>query len=76
MKVEARPQDAVTSWWGRRGNKKWDSLHCSVAEAELAPHRDKWEVVERSLSPSDNFIIFCGSLHMEENGLYFGAESL
>ena len=29
--------------------KKWDSLHCAVAEAELAPHRDKWEVVEWSL---------------------------
>ena len=29
--------------------KKWDSLHCAVAEHELVPHRDKWEVVERSL---------------------------
>ena len=29
--------------------KRWDSLHCAVTEAELVPHRDKWEVVERSL---------------------------
>lgn len=29
--------------------KRWDSLHCAVTEAELAPHRDKWEVLERSL---------------------------
>ena len=29
--------------------KRWDSLHCAVTEAELAPHRDKWEVVEGSL---------------------------
>ena len=34
---------------GQTGNKKWDSLHCAVTEPELAPHRDKWEVAERSL---------------------------
>lgn len=39
--------------------KRWDSLHCAVTEPELAPHRDKWEVVERSLGKRECGLRFC-----------------
>lgn len=30
--------------------KKWDSLHCAIAESDLEPYRDKWETIEKNLS--------------------------
>lgn len=29
--------------------KKWDSLHCAIAESDLEPYRDQWETIENSL---------------------------
>lgn len=29
--------------------KKWDSLHCAIAESDLEPYRDKWDAVEKNL---------------------------
>ncbi|MCC5903768.1 MAG: hypothetical protein JJT87_17780 [Halomonas sp.] len=29
--------------------KRWDSLHCALAENELELYRDKWDVIEKNL---------------------------
>ena len=29
--------------------KKWDSLHCAIAESDLEPYRDKWGTIEKNL---------------------------
>lgn len=29
--------------------KKWDSLHCAIAESALHPYRDKWDTIEKNL---------------------------
>ena len=29
--------------------KKWDSLHCAIAETALRPYQDKWDTIEKNL---------------------------
>lgn len=29
--------------------KKWDSLHCAIAENDLEPYLDKWDIIEKNL---------------------------
>ena len=29
--------------------KKWESLHCAIAEAALHPYQDKWDTIEKNL---------------------------
>lgn len=29
--------------------KKWDSLHCAIAESDLEPYRDEWDTIEKNL---------------------------
>lgn len=29
--------------------KKWESLHCAIAESALRPYQDKWATIEKSL---------------------------
>ncbi len=29
--------------------KKWDSLHCAIAESDLKPYRDSWKTIEKNL---------------------------
>ena len=29
--------------------KKWDSLHCAIAEAVLLPYKDKWDTIAKNL---------------------------
>ena len=29
--------------------KRWDALHCAIAEKTLRPYQDKWETIEKNL---------------------------
>lgn len=29
--------------------KKWESLHCAIAETALRPYQDKWDTIEKNL---------------------------
>ena len=46
--VTARHTDFLQKHNGVRP-KKWNSLHCAIAEDDLQPYRDKWDTVEKNL---------------------------
>jgi len=29
--------------------KRWDSLHCAIAESDLTPYQNEWDTIERNL---------------------------
>ena len=62
--------------------KRWDSPHCAVSEAELAPHRDKREKeglgleFERATDglPGNFFDTVCAFLNMDGGLIVLGVE--